>query len=737
MSAVSSTPATEQTFHSKTSRRRLSFVTNDKGETISSDLSLTPMWAGIAAQLKEGSNLEVAISIHDGTYNTDYAATTLNLEEGQLENNAGKIEDHIIQALRTFSNEHVCKFVGAGVTLSLLNDVPNLCTRLWLEMDVVPIVFDIKPYAKETSLTRPRVKHTRSSQISGAASGAETPLVPGQTNGGHGDGQLGGVAKKLPIPRTLDEQADSAVRKCLVHFGPGNNPRLSIGYKNNVEVSMAGKIHLVDDLQHFEQSVSKGTWNSVIKYAEELREKKVKIGFFSSTPQGGGVALMRHALIRFLDLLDVDAAWYVPNPSPAVFRITKNNHNILQGVADPNLRLTEPQRQAFDQWIEKNAQRYWFSEGGPLAAGGVDVAFIDDPQMPGLIPMIRKARPELPIIYRSHIEIRSDLVHKQGSPQQEVWNYLWDRIKLADLFIAHPVAKFVPDDVPNDILGLMPAATDWFDGLNKDLGTWDSHYYMTEFRGLCAKERMAELAWPQREYFVQIARFDPAKGIPTVVDSYCKFRKLLEKDGVTEVESIPQLLLCGHGAVDDPDASIIYDEILEILQKDEYKPYARDITVMRLPPSDQLLNALMANAKIALQLSSREGFEIKVSEALHSGRPVITSRSGGIPLQVQHGKNGFLTDFGDTTAVAKHLYELWTDHALYAQFSKFARENVSDEVGTVGNGLSWLYLAATFARGDKLKPHGAWINDLARKAAGEPYAPGEPRLPRQDLHVIN
>ena len=29
------------------------------------------------------------------------------------------------------------------------------------------------------------------------------------------------------------------------------------------------------------------TWNAVNKLADELREKKIKIGFFSSTPQGG------------------------------------------------------------------------------------------------------------------------------------------------------------------------------------------------------------------------------------------------------------------------------------------------------------------------------------------------------------------------------------------------------------------------------------------------------------------
>ena len=58
-----------------------------------------------------------------------------------------------------------------------------------------------------------------------------------------------------------------------------------------------------------------------------------------------------------------------------MFRTTKNNHNILQGVADPNLRLTHDQKENFDAWILKNGLR-WTAEGGPLAPGGVDIAFI-------------------------------------------------------------------------------------------------------------------------------------------------------------------------------------------------------------------------------------------------------------------------------------------------------------------------------------------------------------------------
>jgi hypothetical protein len=58
-----------------------------------------------------------------------------------------------------------------------------------------------------------------------------------------------------------------------------------------------------------------------------------------------------------------------------VFRTTKNNHNILQGVAAPSLRITQDQKDNFDAWILKNGLR-WTAEGGPLAPGGVDVAFI-------------------------------------------------------------------------------------------------------------------------------------------------------------------------------------------------------------------------------------------------------------------------------------------------------------------------------------------------------------------------
>ena len=152
--------------------------------------------------------------------------------------------------------------------------------------------------------------------------------------------------------------------------------------------------------------------------------------------------------------------------------------------------------------------------------------------------------------------------------------------------------------------------------------------------------------------------------------------------------------------------------------------------------SDNLvLNALLTNAKIAMQLSTREGFEVKVSEAVHHGKPIVACRTGGIPLQVVHGKSGYLVTPGDNAAVAKHLYDLYTDDDLYNDMSEYASSHVSDEVGTVGNAAAWLYLAAMYSRGIKLEPKGAWINDLLRQETGEPYIAGEPRLPRTALQM--
>ena len=155
----------------------------------------------------------------------------------------------------------------------------------------------------------------------------------------------------------------------------------------------------------------------------------------------------------------------MPTPRQEVFRITKTNHNILQGVADPSVRATDEQLGKIKDWVKYNAERYWLAQGGPLLApskGGADVIIVDDPQMPEIIPLAKEADPNRPVIFRSHIEVRDDLVQEDGSAAQHVWRSMWKSIRLADVFISHPVRSFVPSDVKQDELGWMPATTDWY-----------------------------------------------------------------------------------------------------------------------------------------------------------------------------------------------------------------------------------------------------------------------------------
>ncbi|EHY57196.1 hypothetical protein HRR83_002690 [Exophiala dermatitidis] len=649
--------------------------------------SLAEFWAGIAIEEESESAIKIGIAIHDGTYSVDFAVHRLCLEEdARKDKDSEWVAEHIIAQLDSYRKERVCKILGAGITVDLHRKSPNLCSQLWAELDIVPFVIE------------------------------SNPILPTKQ---------GRERRKALL---VDEIADSAARKCLALYAPTKLPRLSIDYQNQVEVDMAGMIHLatIDD---YKRSVREPTWRAVQKYIKDVVDRKLRIVFFSATPQGGGVALMRHALVRFLRLHDVDVEWFVPKPRPDVFRVTKNNHNILQGVVPPDVRSTDTELAKIKEWILDNAERYWMGESGPLRApedGGADVIIIDDPQMPELIPIAKKFAPNRPVIFRCHIEVRDDLILEEGSAAQHVWQFLWNSIKHADVFLSHPVRSFVPNDVRKEALGWLPATTDWLDGLNKTMADWDLQYYLHVLRQTCQAQCLPQLAYPARGYFTQIARFDPSKGIPDVIKSYARFRELMKDEPKRNVH---QLVICGHGSVDDPDGSLIYDQTMNLIHE-SFPDLAEDIVVVRLGPSDQILNAIMSLSTVALQLSTREGFEVKVSEALHKGKPIIATRAGGIPLQVEHEKSGFLVERGDHEAVAQYLYSLVTDYDLYETMSEYARSHVSDEVHTVGNALSWLYLASSMAGGKSLKPNERWINDLARETAGEPYDDDEPRLPR-------
>ena len=66
---------------------------------------------------------------------------------------------------------------------------------------------------------------------------------------------------------------------------------------------------------------------------------------------------MRHALIRLWRMVGLDVKWYVPEGHPAIFDITKRKiHNVLQGVAPPDIEMSDEDKRFFEIWTEENCE---------------------------------------------------------------------------------------------------------------------------------------------------------------------------------------------------------------------------------------------------------------------------------------------------------------------------------------------------------------------------------------------
>ncbi|EIW72195.1 trehalose synthase [Tremella mesenterica] len=463
------------------------------------------------------------------------------------------------------------------------------------------------------------------------------------------------IFTELPAPSTAASAA-SAISAAILHLHPATHTATTAvldPVDHHVQVDCNRQVRLCSIVQ-YQQSTSPELWKRFTALATQLREKDISIAFFSATPQGGGVALMRHALIRLLRMVGVKVNWYVPEGHPVVFDITKRKiHNVLQGVAEKGMEMSDEDKRWFEIWTRQNYEAFWTK--GALDA---DVIVIDDPQLTAMIPIIKRERPNTKIIFRSHIQLQSDLIDNPSTPQARTWNYLYNYVKHADLFLSHPVKFFVPKNVHDNMAVLyMAPSTDPLDGLNKPYGERSVHYFRQYYNSLSAKQCGITVDW-DRGYICQVARFDPSKGLEYLLAAYLEFRQKLMKLDPPPLGGGPHLIVMGHGSVDDPDGTRIYEKLHDILASEEYALVKEDVSIVRAPPSDGILGAIMQGAWVATQLSTREGFEVKVTEVVNKRVPIIVSDAGGIPLQVKHGINGWIVPTANSHAVAQTLYDI-------------------------------------------------------------------------------
>lgn len=87
----------------------------------------------------------MALAFHDHTYLIDFTIEHLPLKAHKADVAGAKgkkdlVADFVIKTAEKYERDNHVKFVGAAMPKRLLEISPRLCSRLWLDMDVVPIV---------------------------------------------------------------------------------------------------------------------------------------------------------------------------------------------------------------------------------------------------------------------------------------------------------------------------------------------------------------------------------------------------------------------------------------------------------------------------------------------------------------------------------------------------------------------------------------------------------------------
>ncbi|GAA5840511.1 hypothetical protein JCM5353_006572 [Sporobolomyces roseus] len=604
-------------------------ISRSSTPSISRNISLTPkphrplsaprskVFVGVAISNEEkGGRIESVVVISDGT-SVMRSERSIGKKGQDWQDVLDEITTKVEEYART--RGHKIEIIALSPTLSSMSPLPSFAVtsidkyidRTWLSLDALPFI---------ASLESAKYKFSLASQAVAA------------------------VEEAVGCLEVLDS----------------STMRIEFDQKRQVLVDANHRVHL-HSLTLLKQTTSPSLFSTFELFSSTLISQKTRIGFFSATPRGGGVALMRHALIRLWHQVGVDAKWFVPPGDSAVFDVTKRKfHNVLQGVASTSTILAEKDKQLFENWTEWYYKMLWEgNENREDMLKEFDVIVIDDPQLSALIPIIRKVSPRTKIIYRSHIQIRSDLIDRGVEQQTRTWDYLWSFIRLADLFVAHPVEEFVPQVVKDSMpIVYMPPCTSPFDGLNKPIPTEHLDSYRRTFNLAASSAMGKEIDW-ERGYILQIARFDPSKGIPHLVEAYRLFRFAYSKDIRLNSRSPPQLVLTGHSSIDDPDSVVVLKALHAQLDDPSFNGIRDDIFSVRAPSSDRLLNTILRGADVVCQVSTREGYEIKVSEAIHQGKWVIGTNAGGIPLQIEDGVNGTLVEVDDPKAISTALHDFY------------------------------------------------------------------------------
>lgn len=384
--------------------------------------------------------------------------------------------------------------------------------------------------------------------------------------------------------------------------------------------------------------------NSILQLAEKLKGKSVT--HVNSTSFGGGVAEILQDLIPLMKNVGLDAHWEVIKGELEFFNVTKKIHNALQGM---NIQLTDEEKRIYLEYNKKNSES---------ALLGTDFTVIHDNQPAALIQFYQgKEKEKSNWIWRCHVDL--------STPNIGVWGFLEPYISRykAAIFSSE---KYVIPSLRVPLIRVKPPSINPLSDKNKDIP--ESHVI----------EILKKFGVnPEKPIISQTGRFDPWKDPIGVIDLYHIVKK--------QVPDV-QLLLVASMANDDPEGWLYFEKTARHAGSDNDIHFLTNLKGV----GNLEVNAFQRASQAVLQMSTREGFGLTVSEALWKRVPVIGRNVGGIPLQIIDQVNGFLVQ--DISQAAEKTLYLLTHREVAKQMGERGREHVKKNFLTVGDLKAYLQL---------------------------------------------
>ncbi len=377
-------------------------------------------------------------------------------------------------------------------------------------------------------------------------------------------------------------------------------------------------------LSDYRAIIGPGALAELQALAAKLKGKRV--AHVNATPYGGGVAELLHSLVPLMADLGLDVHWFVLSGTNAFFEVTKTIHNGLQGA---DVVLSPDMQAVYRQVNEMNAAGF---------RDEFDYVVIHDPQP---APLVRLVEHKGAWIWRCHIDMTS--------PNRSVLGLLAPYLSEYDAAI-FSADEYAPREVPFRKLFTAPPAIDPLSPKNRPVAEEEHRAILSRFE-----------FDPEKPVMNQVGRWDPWKDPLGVIDAY-----RIVKETIPDV----QLLLVASMARDDPDGWRWFERSARHAGED------RDIHLLSdLRGVGSLeVNVLQRETDVAIAKSLREGFGLVVSEALWKRVPVVGGDVGGIRMQVQDGRNGFLVS--SVKDAAARTVELLRDEGLRKTMGRAGRERV-------------------------------------------------------------